>query len=63
MPTLQPVYGFSSSADASRSMFRKADNAGLFYIADKEVDLQKFIATPLPAVPADVSYDGQQPSS
>lgn len=57
MRNVEPVYGFSSSADASRSMFRKADNAGLFYIADKEVDLQKFIAAPLPAVPADVSYD------
>ena len=58
MPALQPVYGYSSDMEAAHTTFRRAEQGGVFFVADREVDLQQVISATLPAATPEVTFEG-----
>ncbi|KAJ1561654.1 Transcription initiation factor TFIID subunit 6 [Nowakowskiella sp. JEL0078] len=66
---VEPLYGFSTGAPVKYRSFPISGNAKMFFLEDREIDLDDIINSPLPPVPVDIvktshwlAIEGVQPA-
>lgn len=57
---VEPLYGYESTRPLRFGEASIGPGQPLFYVEDEEVDFEKLINAPLPKVPRDISFTGEE---